>query len=117
MPRYLLSVCFDETYDDVDLSDPEIQREQAPITALDEDMRRQGVWLFTAGLRDASTSTVVRARDGQVSMTDGPFAETKEQMAGLWIIEVADREAALEWASRATVACGQPIEVRPVHDG
>jgi hypothetical protein len=46
-------------------------------------------------------------------MTDGPFAETKEQLGGFWVIEVDDLDAALAWAEKATVACGCPIEVRP----
>ncbi len=48
-------------------------------------------------------------------MTDGPYAETKEQMAGFWVIEAPDLDAALAWAARAAVACEQPIEVRPTH--
>jgi hypothetical protein len=48
-------------------------------------------------------------------MTDGPYAETKEQMAGFWVIEVADLDVALAWAARASTACGRPVEVRPTH--
>ena len=48
-------------------------------------------------------------------MTDGPYAETKEQMAGFWVIEAPDLDAALAWAARAAAACEQPIEVRPTH--
>ena len=59
--------------------------------------------------------TVVRAEGRDISMTDGPYAETKEQMGGLWVIEAADLDAALAWAAKAAVACGQPIEVRPTH--
>ena len=49
-------------------------------------------------------------------MTDGPFAETKEQLGGFWVIEAADLDAALAWASKATVACRAPVEVRPFQD-
>jgi hypothetical protein len=49
-------------------------------------------------------------------MTDGPFAETKEQMGGFWIIEAADLDAALEWAGQAAAACDGPVEVRPTED-
>jgi hypothetical protein len=115
MPQYLLSVCFDEHYDDPDLSDPEIQRQMARTGELIEEMERAGAWVFHAGLQSATSATVVRADGGDISMTDGPFAETKEQMGGFWVIEVSDLDAALEWAAKATVACGQPIEVRPVH--
>jgi hypothetical protein len=49
-------------------------------------------------------------------MTDGPYAETKEQMGGFWLIQAADLDAALEWAAKATAACERPIEVRPADD-
>jgi hypothetical protein len=117
MPQYLLSVWFDEPYDDdIDLSAPETQRQMAPIDELNAEMERAGAWVFAAGLQPVSSATVVRAgAGGDISMTDGPYAETKEQMGGLWIIEAADLDAVLEWAAKATVACGQPIEVRPTH--
>ncbi|HEU5152564.1 MAG TPA: YciI family protein [Iamia sp.] len=114
MARYLLSVWFDDTYDD-DVSDPETQAQMARTGALTAEMERAGVWVFTAGLPPASAATVVRARGDEVSMTDGPYAETKEQMGGFWVIDVADHAAALDWAARATVACGRPVEVRPTH--
>ena len=49
-------------------------------------------------------------------LTDGPFPESKEQLGGFWIIEVADLDAALAWARKATVACAAPVEVRPFQD-
>jgi hypothetical protein len=48
-------------------------------------------------------------------MTDGPYAETKEQMGGFWVIEAADLDAALDWAAKASTACERPVEVRPTH--
>ena len=116
MPQYLLSVWFDEPYDDdVDLDAPETRRQMARTSELNFEMERAGAQVFVAGLRPASSATVVRAKDGDISMTDGPYAETKEQMGGLWIIEAADLDAALGWAAKAADACGQPIEVRPTH--
>ena len=116
MPQYLLSVWFDEPYDDdIDLSAPETRRQMERTDELNAEMERAGAWVFAAGLRQASSATVVRAAGGDISMTDGPYAETKEQMGGLWIIEAADLDAALAWAAKATVACGRPIEVRPTH--
>ncbi|HEX7131267.1 MAG TPA: YciI family protein [Iamia sp.] len=115
MPQYLLSVCFDEDYDDQDLSTPENQRQMAKTGELIEEMERAGAWVFHAGLRSASSATVVRAAGGDVSMTDGPYAETKEQMAGFWVVEAPDLDAALEWAAKAATACERPIEVRPTH--
>jgi hypothetical protein len=114
MPQYLLSVCFDDEYD-VDLDAPETQRQMARTDELTTEMKRAGAWVFLAGLRTASSSTVVRADGGAISMTDGPYAETKEQMAGFWVIEAPDLDAALDWAAKAAVACERPIEVRPTH--
>jgi hypothetical protein len=116
MPQYLLSVWFDEPYDDdVDLSIPEAQRLMAQTGELTAEMERAGAWVFVAGLRPASSATVVRAAGCDVSMTDGPYAETKEQMGGFWVIEAEDLDAALGWATKASTACERPIEVRPTH--
>jgi len=115
MPQYLLSVCFDEDYDPVDLSTPENQHQMARTDELNAEMERAGAWVFAAGLRSASSATVVRASGGDVSMTDGPYAETKEQMGGFWVIEAPDLDAALDWAAKGSTACERPIEVRPMH--
>jgi hypothetical protein len=115
MPQYVLSVWFDEPYDDQDLSTPDVQRQMAQTAELTAAMERAGAWVFHAGLPSASSATVVRAADGDVSMTDGPYAETKEQMAGFWVIEAVDLDAALDWAAQASTACERPIEVRPTH--
>lgn len=115
MPQYLLSVWFDEPYDDPDLSAPETQRQMAQTAELTAEMERAGAWVFVAGLPPASSATVVRAAGGDVSMTDGPYAETKEQMAGFWVIDAPDLDAALDWAAKASAACERPIEVRPTH--
>jgi hypothetical protein len=114
MPQYVLSVWFDDAYD-VDLSDPDTQRQMAQTDALNVEMEAAGVWVFSAGLTPPSSATVVRSAGGDVSMTDGPYAETKEQMAGFWIIEAPDLDAALEWAAKGSAACERPIEVRPTH--
>ena len=77
----------------------------AQTSELTLEMERAGVWVFVAGLRPASSATVVRAAGGDISMTDGPYAESKEQMGGFWIIEAADLDAALDWAAKASTAC------------
>jgi hypothetical protein len=112
MPQYLISVWHDDTYE-VDFSAPAAQRIAAQVGALNEELQRTGAWVFAAGLHPASSATVVRASGGEVSMTDGPYAETKEQMGGFWMIEASDLDAALEWAGRAAAACEGPVEVRP----
>jgi len=112
MAQYLLSVWHDDTYE-VDFSTPDAQRMVAQVGAFNEELQKAGAWVFATGLRPATSATVVRSSGGDVSMTDGPFAETKEQMGGFWMIEAADLDAALEWAGRASAACEGPVEVRP----
>ena len=117
MPQYMLSICHDEPYDDLDFEDPGIQRMVAQVGAFNEKLQAAGAWVFGAGLRPVSTATVVRATGGEISMTDGPFAETKEHIGGFYVIEAADLDAALDWAAQATVACEGPVEVRPCEGG
>ena len=113
MPQYLISVWHDEPYDDLDWAAPEMRRREAQVSEFNARLEAAGAWVFGTGLRPASSATVVRASGGDVSMTDGPYAETKEQMGGFWIIEAADLDAALEWAGKASAACEGPVEVRP----
>ncbi|MGZ6887142.1 MAG: YciI family protein [Acidimicrobiia bacterium] len=113
MPQYLMSVWHDEDYD-LDFSSDEAQRRVAQVGAFNDELTSTGTWVFGAGLHPASSATVVRATGGDMAMTDGPYAETKEQMGGFWIIEAADLDAALGWASKAAAACEGPVEVRPV---
>ncbi|HET7488605.1 MAG TPA: YciI family protein [Acidimicrobiales bacterium] len=113
MPQYLLSVWHAEPYDDLDFNSPDMQRRMAQVSDFNGTLERAGAWVFGTGLRPASTATVVRATGADIAMTDGPFAETKEQMGGFWIIEAADREVALDWASKAALACEGPVELRP----
>lgn len=112
MPQYLISVWHDDTYG-VDFSSPDAQRRVAQVGAFNEELQQAGAWVFAAGLHPATSATVVRRSGGEVSMTDGPYAETKEQMGGFWVIEVADLDAALEWAGKAAAASEGPVEVRP----
>jgi hypothetical protein len=111
MPHYLLSVCYPP---DAQPPAPEqLQVIMADVMALNEQMRAAGVWVFGGGLHDPATSTVVTHRNGEIALTDGPFVETKEQVGGITIIDAADLDAALEWASRLARAVPAPIEVRP----
>ena len=113
MPQYLLSVWHDEDYV-VDFSTPEAQDRVAQVGAFNDELQRSGAWVFAAGLHPASSATVVRCPGDHVSMTDGPYAETKEQMGGFWIIQAADLDAALDLAAGAAAASDGPIEVRPM---
>jgi hypothetical protein len=76
-------------------------------------MQDAGAWVFSGGLNHPSTATVVRSRDGEVVMTDGPFAEGKEYLGGFSIIRASDLDAALEWGRKLAEATTLPIEVRP----
>ena len=116
MAQYLLAVCHDEDYV-VDFSGDEMQRLVAQVGGFNEELQREGAWVFGGGLHPASSATVVRSEGGQVSMTDGPYAESKEQMGGFYVIEAPDLDAALAWAGKASAACERPIEVRPFQDG
>lgn len=118
MAQYLISVWHDDDYsDEMDFDDPDLQRRHAQVQALNEEMEANGTLVFGGGLRPASSATVVRATGGDVSMTDGPYAETKEQMGGFWVIEAADFDVALDWAGRAAVACEETLELRPFQGG
>lgn len=112
MNQYLLSVWHDDTYE-VDFEGAEMQRVVAQVSAFNAELESAGAWVFGGGLQPASSATVVRSANGEVSMTDGPYAESKEQMGGFWVIQAADLDAALDWARRGAAACEGPVEVRP----
>ena len=112
MTQYLLSVWHDETYE-VDFEGDDVQRIVGQVDTFNEELQRAGAWVFAGGLHPASSATVVRSDAGEVSMTDGPYAESKEQMGGFWVVEAADLDAALAWASKGAAACEGPVEVRP----
>jgi hypothetical protein len=86
------------------------------VDAFNDEVKASGAWVFGGGLHPADTATVVRSKDGAVVTTDGPFAETKEQLGGFWIIEAEDLDAALAWAAKGSAACQGPVEVRPFQD-
>ena len=84
--------------------------------AYTEDMRSKGVFVAGDALQPTSTATTVRERNGDRLVTDGPFAETKEQLGGYYVIEVNSLDDALDWAARIPSAKLGSIEVRPVMD-
>jgi hypothetical protein len=114
MTQYLLSVHMVEG--EPMPSNEEIQRAYAAVDAFNAELQSAGAWVFAGGLHPPSTATVVRSQGGQVVTTDGPFAETKEQLGGIWVIEAGDLDAALDWAARGSAACGAPVEVRPFQE-
>jgi hypothetical protein len=87
------------------------------VNALTEEAKAAGVWVFNGGLHAPSTATVLKAKDGEVLVTDGPYLEGKEYVGGLTIVDVPDLDAALEWGRKyAEVITGLAIEVRPFVD-
>ncbi|MPZ74799.1 MAG: hypothetical protein GEU74_16575 [Nitriliruptorales bacterium] len=114
MTQYLLSVYYDEGA--VQPPADDLARIVKNVDAVHQELRAQGAWIFGGGLHDPTTATVVRARNGQVLTTDGPFVETKEQLGGFSIIDVADLDAALAWAEKMSDATTCAIEVRPLVD-
>ncbi len=113
MTQYQLAVYHPE---DEPPADFDIERVYADVNKLNEEIRAAGAWVFGGGLHPSHTATVLQERDGEVLVTDGPYAETKEQVGGFWVIEAPDLDAALEWGRKATRACRVPIEVRPFQD-
>jgi hypothetical protein len=114
MTQYLMSVYSVEG--DEEPSPDEMERIVKDVDDFNDKLKAEGAWVFAGGLHPADTATVVRAQDGEVLTTDGPFAEAKEQIGGFWVIEAADLDAALALAAEATVACRGPVEVRPFQD-
>jgi hypothetical protein len=106
MMRYMMLICGDENL--------EVSPEEADPTAWVTEMERRGVRLQGSRLRPVSDATTVRARGDEVLLSDGPFAETKEQVGGFDIIECADLDEAIEIASKHPVARFGSIELRPL---
>lgn len=112
MKQYLLSVY------SADYTAPQeaMERIYRQVDIVNDELRNAGVWVFAGGLHPPTTATVVQVTNGDVLVTDGPFAEGKEHIGGFWVIKVPDLDAALDWATKATRACEAPIEVRPFED-
>jgi hypothetical protein len=78
-----------------------------------QELREAGAWVFAGGLHGPESSTVLRPRDGDVLVTDGPYAEGKEMLGGICLVKAPDLDMALEWGRKAALATTLPIEVRP----
>lgn len=90
-----------------------LEKVMAEIAEIRLDLEAQEAWVFGGGLHSPEASTVVRAQGDEIIATDGPFAEGKEYLGGITIIQVPDLDAALQWAARYAMVTGLPIEVRP----
>ena len=114
MTQYLLSV---HMVDGQEPPAPEVmEKAYRDVDVFNAKLQKQGAWVFGGGLHPADTATVVRVENGEVVTSDGPFAESKEQLGGFWIITAPDLDAALKLAGEASVACTAPVEVRPFQE-
>lgn len=114
MTQYLLSVHVTES--DYETPPESMADAYAAVDRFNTELQASGAWVFAGGLHAPSTATVVDATKGDVTTTDGPFAETKEYLGGFWVIESANLDGALGLAQKASAACGAPVEVRPFQD-
>jgi hypothetical protein len=104
--QYLISVIFDTA----GLATPD---EMAAIDAFNDQLQTEGHWVFAGGLAAPSTATVIDNRGAEAMFSDGPFLESKEYLAGFWIIEAPDLDVALKLAAEGSKACNRKVEVRP----
>jgi hypothetical protein len=104
--QYLVSVI----HDSASLATPD---EMAAIDVFNDRLQAEGRWVFAGGLAAPSSATVIDNRGDEALFTDGPFIESKEYLAGFWIIEAADLDVALGLAAEGSKACNRKVEVRP----
>jgi len=104
--QYLVSVIDDK-------SNPGSTDRQPAIDVFNERLKAEGHWVFAGGLASPSTATVIDNRGEEAMVTDGPFLESKEYLAGFWIMEAPDLDMALKLAAEGSKACNRKIEVRP----
>lgn len=110
MKQYLLSIY----QPDGGVPPPEfLARVMREVTAVIDEARASGAWVFNGGLHSPGTATVVRAEEGELVITDGPYAEGKEHIGGFVIVKAPDLDAALDWGRKLARATTLPIEVRP----
>ncbi len=114
MKQYLLSVHMVDGQ--ATPSEQEMQDSYKRVDVFNEELRSSGAWVFAGGLYPPASATVVRVTNGDVVTTDGPFAETKEQLGGFWVVNAAHLDEALDLAAKGSAACGAPVEVRPFQE-
>lgn len=106
MAQYLMSVLDDRTGSATD-------EEMTAITAFNERLEADGHWVFAGGLASPTTATVVDGRDTEPVFTDGPYLESKEYIAGFWVVEAPHLDVALRLASEGSKHCNRRVELRP----
>ena len=107
--KYLVSVI----HDSASLATPD---EMEAINAYNARLQTEGHWVFAAGLSSPNTATVIDNRGDEAVFTDGPFLESKEYLAGFWIIEAPDLDVAIKLAAEGSKSCNRKVEVRPFFD-
>ena len=115
MPQYFLAVNHDEasTAKMATMTMEDMQPMFEAVGAFNDELQEKGAWVFAGGLQGPEASTVVDATGDAPVLTDGPYSESKEFLGGFWIIEAADLDAALDWATKGSKACAGKVEVRP----
>jgi hypothetical protein len=114
--KYMLLICRDEpAWDELGATDR--QQIYAETVKVSEELTARGQYLGGFPLHPSSSATSVRVRDGKRLVTDGPFAETREQLGGYMLIDVKDLDEAIAIAARIPLARTSTVEVRPVRDG
>jgi hypothetical protein len=109
-----LCLIYQEEKQEVNVPRDTIEQAKKDFWAFTEDIKKSGNYVGSHGLQHTDRATTVRVRNGKLSATDGPFAETKEQLGGYFLIEAGDRAEAIQIASRIPSAKWGAIEVRPV---
>jgi hypothetical protein len=104
--QYLISVIDDG-------NGPATPTEDAAIDVFNDRLVAEGYWVFAGGMGEPSNATVIDNRGAEAVFTDGPFVETKEYLAGFWIIEAPDLDVVLKLAAEGSKACNRKVEVRP----
>ena len=109
MPQYFVSLYLPEDFDPSTQTETQVEE----IHALNREMDAAGVVKFAGGLfPPAHAKSLQYQGDGKVTVTDGPYLETKEHIGGFWVLDVADMDEALAWGRKAAVACRAAVEVR-----
>lgn len=113
MKQYLLSIY---QPDGAPPARESLDRIMRDVNALRQEMKSAGAWVFSGGLHPVSTATVVRVKEGEALLTDGPFIDGKEHIGGFTIVNAPDLDVALEWGRKLAAATTLPIEVRPFYE-
>lgn len=114
MPRFIFNMIDDESFMEQDLSPEFLQEIVDSMNAYNKELEDAGVWESGEGLGPSASARTLRfGEKGKPVATDGPFTETKEQVAGFWIVNCADMDEAVSWAEKIPIKSGA-VEVRPI---